>query len=51
MPEEHTTEQISERAIGLAPSCAERPVVETSSKHWNELEGYSLETLMAILDS
>jgi hypothetical protein len=50
MPEDRTTESRAEHAPGPATSRAEAPPVEAGPTPRSDLEGYSLETLSALLD-
>jgi hypothetical protein len=50
MPEDRAPESPAERAPGPATTRSEAPPVEASSTTRSNLEGYSLETLSALLD-
>jgi hypothetical protein len=50
MPEDRTLESPAERAPGPATTRSEAPPFETKSTPRSDLEGYSLETLSALVD-
>jgi hypothetical protein len=51
MPEEFNTERPAGHAAGPAAARPEGPRAETNSEPRGQLEGYSLETLSALLDA